>query len=165
MTFFLFLFIGWGGAQIASRGEVTFGSTSPVVVHVPATNYSVTAPGMGFDWKAKGPILVVSSSTVSSVAAPGSSSGQMHPTLIYAAAENAVPGELPCGDAIDPRLYALETFVPALELHQSAKCEVSARPDADGWRWARALYSALGWIITSLTILTVSGVLRRDIEA
>jgi hypothetical protein len=33
------------------------------------------------------------------------------------------------------------------------------------WRIGLALYAVLGWIVTALTVLTVSGVARRHLEA
>jgi hypothetical protein len=32
------------------------------------------------------------------------------------------------------------------------------------WRWCKGLYSILGWIFTSLTVLTIAGVFKRLAE-
>jgi hypothetical protein len=62
-------------------------------------------------------------------------------------------------DNIQPWIFALDVFLPLVDLHQESQCAIPA--DRPGWRWAKALYALLGWIISSLTILTVTGVLRR----
>lgn len=76
----------------------------------------------------------------------------------------ATTSELDCGAQIEPIVYALDVFVPALDLRQESKCAVTTRADAWPWRAALASYSMLGWIVSSLTILTISGILRRQAE-
>lgn len=84
--------------------------------------------------------------------------------------------KLPCGDAINPFLYALDIFVPVIDLRQAARCEPMAvnppkvmprllglsipvdKPDT--WRTARSFYAIMGWIVTALMVLTFSGVLQ-----
>jgi hypothetical protein len=74
-------------------------------------------------------------------------------------AERASPTqEQPCGTAIEPALYALDVFVPLLDLRQEARCAVSSKPEAAPWRWAMSIYAILGWILTSVLILTLSGI-------
>ena len=67
--------------------------------------------------------------------------------------------ELPCGDAINPFLYAVDEFIPVLDLRQESRCSVAST--APGWQFASLAYAILGWIVTSLTILTLTGILRR----
>lgn len=66
--------------------------------------------------------------------------------------------EIPCSD-VSPILYALDTMLPLLDLHQEEKCEIA--DDERIWRWAKALYAVIGWIITALAALTWTGILRR----
>jgi hypothetical protein len=66
--------------------------------------------------------------------------------------------EIPCSD-VSPILYALDTMLPLLDLHQEEKCEMA--DDEYVWRWAKALYAVVGWIITALAALTWTGILRR----
>lgn len=81
---------------------------------------------------------------------------------------------LQCGTAIHPALYAIDVFVPLIDLRQESKCEPAfvgpetppqllglPTDDADFWRWAKAAYALVGWIVTSLAILTFSGVMQR----
>jgi hypothetical protein len=56
----------------------------------------------------------------------------------------------------------LDVFLPALNLHQQDVCSLD--PDAKKWRVAQAAYAVLGWIVTPLTILTFTGILRRYLE-
>jgi hypothetical protein len=77
---------------------------------------------------------------------------------------NAFEGELACGKLIEPLLYATDVFIPALDLQQENRCMISTKREALSWRVARVLYSLLGWIVVSLAILTVSGILRRQAE-
>lgn len=65
-------------------------------------------------------------------------------------------------DDIDKALYAFDVFIPLLDIRQ--ECAFTIARENDWLRAARAAYAVLGWIIVSLTILTFSGVLRRDLE-
>jgi hypothetical protein len=87
------------------------------------------------------------------------------PGLLIGAATAASLDEIPCGHVIEPVLYALEAFVPALEIGQERRCAITPGPDGMPWRIGLALYAVLGWIVTALTVLTVSGVARRHLEA
>lgn len=74
--------------------------------------------------------------------------------------------EVRCGDQVEPSLYALDIMLPLVDLHQESKCVISS---ADGWgpltwRLFRAAYALIGAYMTSMLILTLSGVLRRSIE-
>lgn len=76
----------------------------------------------------------------------------------------------PCNLDVSSLLYAIDVFVPVLDLDQERRCSIRDANGENGddtykwWRLAKALYELLGWIVTSLVILTVTGVLRRDIE-
>lgn len=65
---------------------------------------------------------------------------------------------LDCGGEIDPLLYAFDVFVPLLDLRQETQCRMS--DDLFWWNLVKSLYAALGWIVTSITVLAVTGVLR-----
>lgn len=69
--------------------------------------------------------------------------------------------DIPCGNSINNFLYAVDVFIPLVDLRQESVCRVSD----DAWHWGviKALYAFTGWIVTSLTILTVSGVAQRKI--
>jgi hypothetical protein len=69
-----------------------------------------------------------------------------------------------CGDRIDPFLYALDVFIPVLNLHQQEVCSIRPPKHWRSWERVKALYAFLGWILTPLTILTLTGILRRHIE-
>ncbi len=71
--------------------------------------------------------------------------------------------EIACGERLKPMLYTLDLILPAVDLHQIDRCDLS---DRAGWSWSilKALATLLGWTITSLTILTLSGILRRQSE-
>lgn len=99
-----------------------------------------------------------------------------------------LPKAVACGDQINPPIYAIDLFIPLIDLRQESKCEVGEAPGArlgpgvaipipglnwtwrsafaevELWRWGKALYGICGWILTSLAILTFSGVLRRQAE-
>ncbi len=98
---------------------------------------------------------------------------------------------VPCGGEINDALFALDVFIPLVDLRQDSECEIPEEPIADTvlersnlqtnplepwrlgpvvipldnpdfWRVARAVYALLGWILISLSILTFSGILRRQ---
>jgi len=76
----------------------------------------------------------------------------------------------PCNLNVSSLLYALDVFIPLIDLDQESRCTVrDANPTAGHddyfwWRFAKAVYELLGWVVTSLVILTITGVLRRDLE-
>ena len=65
---------------------------------------------------------------------------------------------LPCGGEIQPLLYAADVFVPLLDLRQETQCRVGNAHVI--WDFGKSLYAILGWIVTSITVLSVTGVLR-----
>lgn len=75
----------------------------------------------------------------------------------------------PCTLDVHALLYALDVFIPLLDLDQERRCSIrevrEGEPDRYlGWRAFKAVYEILGWVVTSLLLLTISGVLRRDLE-
>ena len=76
-------------------------------------------------------------------------------------------------------MYAIDVFIPLIDLHQEERCDVIVDSDfsrpADSsadtltavlhspyaWAIAKAGYTIAGWIVTSLAILTFTGVLGR----
>jgi hypothetical protein len=67
-----------------------------------------------------------------------------------------------CHDRIQSGLYALDVFVPVLDLKQQSACSI--RRDKPLWRWAQALYRFLGWVLVPITVLTFSGILKKHLE-
>jgi hypothetical protein len=63
---------------------------------------------------------------------------------------------------VDRAIYAFDVFVPLIDVRQ--ECGFTIK-DTSGWvRVLKSIYAALGWVVVSLTLLTISGMLRRDIE-
>jgi hypothetical protein len=67
--------------------------------------------------------------------------------------------DIPCAD-ISPALYALDTMLPFVDLHMEEKCEVS--DNAPTWRFVKASYAMIGWILVAMAALTFTGALRRE---
>ena len=123
------------------------------------------AIGAGAVWYAQddqGTILVKAASGVELVRDLRDGNAAPRPMVTPRAAPDwplrAFP-ELPC-DGITVELYALDLFLPLIDLGQTAKCEV--RESQRLWRWAASFYAICGWLVVSLAALTFSGVLRRD---
>lgn len=95
-----------------------------------------------------------------------------------------VPANFSCEEAIEPALYSFELMTPIVNLHQDSRCELRSKPKdhagntpkikiaprihlpqlfSYGWLWeyAKAVYMVVGSVITSLALLTVSGIARR----
>jgi acetyltransferase-like isoleucine patch superfamily enzyme len=75
----------------------------------------------------------------------------------------------PCNLDVNSILYAADVFIRVLDLDQESRCsirhaDIRTESHYTGWRFAKALYELLGWIVTSLVILILTGVLRRDLE-
>jgi hypothetical protein len=85
-----------------------------------------------------------------------------------------IPGQLvyaratPCNLGVSSILYAVDVFIPLLDLDQESRCTIREELESDrsytSWRVAKVFYEILGWIVMSLLILTISGVMRRDME-
>lgn len=81
----------------------------------------------------------------------------------------------PCIQSISKLVYALDVFVPLLDLGVADLCRVPMHGPAGAAWWVDAAYTlghvamagfaVVGWIVTSLTILTLTGVLRRLAES
>ena len=81
-----------------------------------------------------------------------------------------VANPIPCVLGINSYLFAADHFIPLLDLGQRDKCKVRERPmqlyQGDPYYWWRlflAVYEALGWVVTSLVILTFSGIMKREL--
>ncbi len=75
----------------------------------------------------------------------------------------ALPGQR-CGEEIDSLWYALDVFVPGLDLKQEDRCSITTRDEAWSWRAFSVIYEILGAIVTPIMLLSVTGMLRRYIE-
>lgn len=67
----------------------------------------------------------------------------------------------PFADAV----FALDMIVPFIPLHQETKCDIEPAERAFSWAafWTvfRAFYCVVGWVIVSLWLLTLSGIVKR----
>jgi len=78
-----------------------------------------------------------------------------------------------CGKSIRAPLYALDVFIPLVDLRQETRCEINVAKGSDRllpgevevYRYFKALYAFGGWLIISLAIVTFTGVLQnRDVQ-
>lgn len=81
---------------------------------------------------------------------------------VLAVVNEGVVTHRPCRGNINAIWYALDSFVPLIDLKQESRCDI--RPERWGWVAAKSWYALLGWLVTSLAALTVSGLLRRYAE-
>lgn len=126
-------------------------------------------------------LLKANISTVAAAALPGPEG----PTaVIPTPSTNVYTKKFPCGEAVAPALYAAELLIPVLNLHQESRCDVrSPLPEDQNtetltlwhrpiphfhwmvlprpWEYLKAAYILFGSIITSLALLTFSGIARR----
>jgi hypothetical protein len=151
VVFIVGIMIGIGGVTVADQGSTRAIEAIPLLSEA-LNRLNIPTPHID-------PVLMVETRTVNSSFIPAGKTRR--PALLPGGVDTP---EMPCGDLIDPRLYAIELFVPALDLHQEERCSVASSADASWWRVGMALYRAVGWLITSLTILTMSGILRRHVE-
>jgi hypothetical protein len=142
--------IGWIGVHFARHGRVDI-----------AAAWSAETAGIGLP---PGAVLV---RDVADEPADAQASAPPR-SRIRAPATVAVPS--PCDRDVSSLLYALDVFIPLVDLEQENRCKVRDAPRTSGddpyfiWRLGKALYELIGWLVTSLVILTISGVLRRDLE-
>lgn len=149
LTFVLLLAFGAGGVHYARTGSL-----------VPKANWDHIEAGATLDSRIA---LVLD---VAYEPEPGASPVvEAHRVRGRAVVANATP----CNLGVNSILYAADVFVPLVDLDQRRRCRVrdAENPGSDRyykWRWFKAIYEALGWIVTSLLILSVSGVTRRDLN-
>lgn len=138
-TFGIALLIGWAGVYWANTGSPPFMAS--------------ILPGE--------PVLVVEAEPIA-VALEDGDERHMGMLVLQSGGTTSMlgdPKEVYCRDEIVDFLYAIDLFIPLLDLRQESECRISNSSVV--WNTLKALYAALGWVFTSLTVLTVSGVLRR----
>ncbi|WP_395645564.1 hypothetical protein [Terricaulis sp.] len=92
------------------------------------------------------------------------------------------PSGQQCNGAIEPALYAVDVALPVIDLGQEGRCAPGRTAHAELspgmevantdwrlfegaalWKWAQAIYSVLGAILTALAVITFSGMMKpRD---
>jgi uncharacterized protein YjbI with pentapeptide repeats len=88
--------------------------------------------------------------------APG---GAPHGKIFVVTAKDSGNIGQPCAATVDPPLYAVDVFLPVINLKEQDRCDISpARPLL---RRLKAAYAIFGWIFTSLAALAFTGVLQR----
>ena len=112
--------------------------------------------GVWWAWK-RANVLTVNYSTVATQVA-GS------PVFLKANGETTT-GAPPCGKHdIQPLFYAMDMMLPVIALQEVSKCEVAARAGSEVWQLLWAVFSFVGKLVTSLALLTYSGVLKQSEE-
>ncbi|MDZ4690031.1 hypothetical protein [Terricaulis sp.] len=140
LTFTACLFIGWMATTAANRGQIGV-----------------------VDFSGLPQILVLNVTSVSDVLVAENAGDRFGVRL--SSVQDASTADIACGDHIEPFVYAADVFIPLVDLRQEGACKPSSGvPFASLWQWIKGLYACLGWIVTSMTILTVSGVLRSRLE-
>ena len=95
---------------------------------------------------------------------PGADDGLARRAFVLANGLQTTTTELACIDItaspFDGFVYAMDTVLPFIPLHQETKCELAPRHHM--LRFFRACYAVLGWVVTSLALLTISGILKRS---
>lgn len=85
-------------------------------------------------------------------------------------ASGASDEELSCKGKINSLVYALDLAVPLVDMREEGRCTVLAPspqvgPFENAARWllqvGRGLYLALGWVVTSILVLTASAAAKR----
>ena len=112
------------------------------------------------------PVLVLHSPAVSTLALPlqddkvdGPPGGmRMNSENIY------IIRELPCDEEVDAIWYAVDVFVPLLDLRLEERCSITTREEGVVFRAFSVIYKIIGAIVTPIMLLSVSGTLRRYIE-
>lgn len=109
------------------------------------------------------------------VESPGGGDGTPTREMALSVAEpGRAEARVLCGDNISNLVFAADYMVPILEFGQRHRCQIAgARPPGEtgwwlspaGWQIGLVLYSIMGAIFVSITLLTVSGVLRRRAES
>jgi hypothetical protein len=75
--------------------------------------------------------------------------------------------EVECADHISRIMYPLDVMIPLLDLRQESRCQLSIKESwwVFDWGFVKGVYAVVGWLVLSGLILTLSGVVRRRVEA
>jgi hypothetical protein len=99
--------------------------------------------------------------------------GRQKPVTIEFADNQTVFGaraasDIPCHRSITATLYALDVFIPLVDLREESKCDMGEASGAHliwgeetVYRVFKSLYALAGWLIISLSILTYTGFIER----
>ncbi|MEL6725792.1 MAG: hypothetical protein AAFP24_12295, partial [Pseudomonadota bacterium] len=169
----------------------------------------------GTQWLSENRFLVLETTVVTTdIAAAGTDAFGAPIAALEGGASTLKATNIPCGSTIDHGLYALDMFIPLIEIDQDNRCMIRPfdstmskdgmrapdlpyseiwRPSADQiealscdplrqnfcrlwkpariilshpttWRVAQAIYVLLGWLIVSMSILTISAFVSRQAE-
>jgi hypothetical protein len=101
-----------------------------------------------------------------------------HPPRFFAQRSETPGGAVACDLIIDGEalasvgnllVYAADVFVPLIDFREEGRCEVGADgagPEPNEWeltayRILKMAYATIGWVVTSLALITFSGVTRN----
>jgi hypothetical protein len=129
---------------------------------------------LGADYALKNRMMVLSTQPVASQYV----SGGALPEMVVPMANTQGRTSMPCGDNISPLWYAVDLFVPLIDLKQASQCtpQIEGTHSFEiignwhvpvttaGLRWITSIYALIGAIVTSLTVLTFSGVLNGTLK-
>jgi hypothetical protein len=119
---------------------------------------AIGTAGVWWAWKQAGVLVINSSYAMTEVTDA--------PAFLRPEKAQATAGAPRCGKHdIAPLFYAMDMMVPVMALHQEDKCWVDARPGTEFWQAFWSVYSFIGKLVTSLALLTYSGVLKPKEEA
>lgn len=76
--------------------------------------------------------------------------------------------DVPCHSNMNAALYALDVFIPLVDLREESKCDMGQASGArlmpgeeTTYRLLKTAYALLGWLVISLSILTYTGFIER----
>lgn len=100
--------------------------------------------------------------------------------------------QVACGNEINSAIYALDLFIPLIDLHQESRCRIKLTerkyekyenqniilrsvfqirdrvlviPDWNSiYQLLKAIYAIFGWVFTSIAIITFSGMMKRSMN-
>lgn len=80
----------------------------------------------------------------------------------------ALDTDIPCGRSIRLPVYAADVFIPLVDLREEGKCDIDKASGSTASQWEitayrllKAIYAVVGWVVTTLALLTFSGVMRH----
>ena len=178
--------LGWGAFKVFFRYGLSPGRATCTML------LCLAAGWWGVNELNERGFLIQNTSTVATLVEKDAG-GNLEAVFPYAE-KRVESSDLRCGPTINGLLYATDVFIPLLDLRQETKCDIRSlhKEDVDPdkewstreksrvrfvrymravfrsrvwWaQFAKSFYAILGWMVTSLTILTYSGILRRWAE-
>jgi hypothetical protein len=113
--------------------------------------------GVGALYALSGDFKIDDSAVGAVVAIQGQTKRVVVPDTKVSTSQSAIA----CGSHVSKLLYPLDVMIPFVDLREEPRCRFSG----SGLTFMTGVYAIVGWLLTSGVVFTLSGIVRRRLEA